>query len=771
MALTKTGPLASKREDRERARTLREEERVRLELEAARRRERAAVAVPAAWLRVRAAGVLAWVLLAACWALAASQFTAGRTSGVVATVLVGLWLHAAAWWLDDPTLTRGAWYAAASLAPAAVLWVVDRRPLAVVVVLATFGAGVAWWVRVVRERRRLHPFAWAAAQLAEAAGDRRELHRILAPARTSSGLPARWYVPKASERRMVTLDDDEDEAEDVDEPAAWRQEKTFDPARVIGAALGMKVAVKVTRGIGVVTVADVSKLATEKRRYDAVLAKHIAGKVTALERGEDGKFERLEFTWPARMADRVTSATYQARVVRTLQSQIGESLTARWNLAKATAVLAPLPPLETRLPRPARDLQNPMKIAFGQQRGGVECIFDLDGTLPHIAIGGGTGAGKTVLARTLLLGLPRPAGAVVEVFPIDPKVIGFLGLDQLPGVHEPADNPKAIVDYLERVRTIMMRRYDDLKAGRVKRTDLVPLVLLIDEGEEMADILTDWWTSGEGKEDWQARRGMEKKPTGTTHPAMKVFLGSVLRLGRAAHVHVIACSQQFSTSWLSTSSRSQFGIRIAVSNLEASTSEMLFGSRIATSGLDGTTPGRAWVSIGRGAVPVEAQIYWTPEIEDGLPDEDRKILHQLGVRLPDDPADLVIPGEVAVDVDQDAGDDHAARGAAVAGIALSPAGDEPSATDDDDHDDVDGGDVAEDLDELTGVETPVLDLADGMRILVDIDGVLTAATVDDVAPDEVDENYLALSYTTDDEVSGVMSLADDELVTVLDESR
>lgn len=826
------------------------EERVQREVRAAAQRERDAVEVPPQWVGVRAAEAAAWVLLVPGAAGVWLAYSRDSIAGMVLVALVTVWAFTAAQWVALPTRERSGGFALAAGAAGLALWLTDRHSAAIALGVISLVGGVAWLARTARARKRVHRFAWAAAQLAEATGDKRALHRILTPAATATGLPARWSVPENSTRRMVSLDDDEDDAD----PAPWSSTNTFDPARVLSTALGAKVAVKVTRGIGLITVAVQSKDAAERKRYDQVLTKFVGGRVTVLERDDDGAFQRLEFTWPAKSADRVTATPYQARIVRTLQSQLGVSLAARWDLKKGFTVLTPLPPLATRLPRPPRNPDKPMQIAFGEQRGGVACIFDMDGTLPHIAIGGGTGAGKTVLARTLLLGLPRLFGKVVEVYPIDPKMIGFLGLDRIPGVHAPADDAESIVLYLELVQAEMMRRYDALKAGTVKRNDLTPLVLLIDEGEEMADILNDWWVSGEGKEDWQRRRNMEKKPTGTTHPAMKLYLGSVLRLGRAARVHVIAASQQFSTAWMSTSSRSQFGIRIAVSNLEASTSEMLFGSRIATTGLDGSTPGRAWVSIGRGAVPVEAQIYWTPEIEEGLNDGDRKILHDLGVRLPDDPADLVIPGELSGDLglsgpaaaaaatahritptpspapvpveapaedgaalvaqaaelvltsqfastamisrklrighaaavavlDQLAAHDVVAEtGDGAFDVLLPPealaalldrlderpavdAGGAPAAAVDIDEDEVD---EQPDVEEFTGEEVSVLELTDGARVLIDVDGVPTPATVQDVAPDDVDEDYLAVTYLTDAGEEGVISVTDDESLLVLD---
>ena len=199
-------------------------------------------------------------------------------------------------------------------------------------------------------------------------------------------------------------------------------------------------------------------------------------------------------------------------------------------------------------------------------------------------------------------------------------------------------------------------RYEYLeKNGPHLRAELNPLILVVDEGEEMVDMLNDWWRSGDGKLDWMQRFGLEKAPTGSTHPVMTAF-GSILRLGREGRVHVILASQQAASSWLSTSSRSQFAVRIALRNLEQSTSMMTFGSLAAVSGLE-NRPGRAWVSVGMGMQPEHAQIYWTPKLAPGINDADREILHGLGILLPDDPGFVDPRARVVVDDEHDDDDE------------------------------------------------------------------------------------------------------------------
>lgn len=464
--------------------------------------------------------------------------------------------------------------------------------------------------------------------------------------------------------------------------------------------------------------------------------------------------KEIIFTWPAAATERVGRVSTQRRLLKALRDSFNdETLTVRLDMSNGIASVAPITPLPDAIDHPPRNKSAPMKVAFGQFRDGTPCIWDLDAPLPHVLIVGGTGGGKTVLLLSILTALPvdRPARAEgqdggVEIWPIDPKRLGLFNLDRIPGARRSATREEAIVDYILTVKDKMDARYAYLEDhGPHLRETLDPIVLVIDEGEEMNEILTSWWKSGEGKEDWKERFDLEKAPTGTTHPAMNA-LGSILRLGREARVHVILASQQAASTWLTTSSRGQFAVRIALRNLEPSTSLMTFGSTIATSGLE-SKPGRAWVSVGMGVNPEHAQIYWTPKISAGLSSKDRGILHGLGIELPDD-------------VDHEIHE----RPALTLVPTLDP--DSHSATEDMPAPDS----QRETFRTLTAVpetyECPAGELEPGMRILVDIDGKAVDATVDDVAIDYDGDDCLTVTYTDDSDEQATMSIPEAETVTV-----
>lgn len=469
---------------------------------------------------------------------------------------------------------------------------------------------------------------------------------------------------------------------------------------------------------------------------------------------ETKAIKEIVFTWPTSATERVGRISTQRRLLTALRDAFNdETLTLRLDMSNATASVTPITPLPDAIDHPPRSKNAPMKVAFGQFRDGTPCIWDLDAPLPHVLIVGGTGGGKTVLLLSILTALPvdRPARAEsqnggIEIWPIDPKRLGLFNLDRIPGARRSATREEAIVDYILTVKDKMDARYAYLEEhGPHLRETLDPIVLVIDEGEEMNEILTSWWKSGEGKEDWKERFDLEKAPTGSTHPAMNA-LGSILRLGREARVHVILASQQAASTWLTTSSRGQFAVRIALRNLEPSTSLMTFGSTIATSGLE-SKPGRAWVSVGMGVNPEHAQIYWTPKISAGLPIHDRNILHSLGIELPDD-------------------DQHEPHERPILTLVPTPepnseATPENRAPAEAHH---------ETIRVLTAVpetyECPAGELEPGARILIDIDGLAVDATVEDVSIDYDAEDCLTITYTDDNGDQATMSIPEAETITV-----
>ena len=128
-------------------------------------------------------------------------------------------------------------------------------------------------------------------------------------------------------------------------------------------------------------------------------------------------------------------------------------------------------------------------------------------------------------------------------------------------------------------------------------------------------------------------------------------------------------------------------------------------------------------------------------------------MHDLGITLPDDPGfvphdDVVqAPAEhgEAEDVAETAGGEDAGRPHLYAVEDSAPIEEET----------------------VRSFELSVSELDVGMDILVDVDGEGVIATVESIDVDLEDQDYLILTYLTEDGERGEVAVPDDEQVTIL----
>jgi FtsK/SpoIIIE family len=756
------------------------------------------LAIPPAWAGIRPLNLVGWVALAGATAVAGYAFTRGDLETEIIAVAAGIWALTLGRWLGHDRAKNGGVFAATAAALTLAAALLARPGLAWTVALVSVVVAVAGMFELRRRRRVARSLVWLAVGLAQKTSDARPVTEILTPRwwrARRSGLPVSWTYPHG-------LTPDEKQLDALEAVATSRTGVktaiTFMPVRALIAERP------------VLPEVEVETPDPEVARLQAPLAKMAPGlRVTSLEYDEDGKFAGLELDWTPEANVRMTSLPFRDRVMRILHQTIKAStdgdpnapkpmIRPIWDVANDRARVVPVPALPNAIPHPPRDPnpKNPWKNAFGQFRDGSLCVWDMNATLPHILIVGGTGGGKTTLMLTLATSTPLTAEIQPMLFAIDPKRVGLRNFHLLPGAQrKAATRPPEFVDVIQQVHDIMDKRLDDVVDEVLDRDSLQPLVLMCDEGEEMALLLNEWWKAGGGKEDWIARMAaagtpITGKPSGQVHPAM-TMLGSILRLGREVRVHVIIASQSALAEWLPTSARGQLAIRIALRNLSTSDSNVIFGTTGAAAGLE-PEAGRAWVQVGMGAPLGQAQIFWTPSIKKGLPEADREILRGRGVTPPDEVPDdgsaleatlpstavavlerpedeFTVPDTVAELLAEDGAPATAPGGSTRSETTPEPAPVLPAVVDDVYDDDDEGGEEESGPDALPPtVPGAVVDLADGDRFLVDTDyGTQAVATVLDVEPDDLDPDCLAVTYELDSGEQGVVSLRDDESVLVV----
>lgn len=157
---------------------------------------------------------------------------------------------------------------------------------------------------------------------------------------------------------------------------------------------------------------------------------------------------------------------------------------------------------------------------------------------PHILIAGTTGSGKSVALNSLLYSAMLEAvesGKDATFTYIDLKMIELVDWRDLPNcakyVDRPEDAPKALQEAVD----AMYARYKQMQKDHLKETDEGHVYIVVDE---LADFVND-------------KQCLERLVT----------LG---RLGRAAHYHLILCTQDPSRATLSASLLQNMTCRVAL---------------------------------------------------------------------------------------------------------------------------------------------------------------------------------------------------------------
>lgn len=598
---------------------------------------------------------------AVCIALAVFAFTRGAVPAELALIAL-----AAASYAFGALLGNGRgwplWGAAAALLAAALWWAV-HPVVAVAVVLAAVAASIAAR-RVLRRREDACRYlAKLTGTLAKATKDDRAPGKIIAPIRgpirptdetrqgAMVGLPIRWHVPA-----HVPVDD------------AARLLVLTSVAEVCKVPTTVRVG---RHHIDVHPAPRDEQEETEERPADverlndAVRAAmgpelHVA----SVEREDDDTLAAFALAWPPTYSLKAENIAVRNRVLKAAGAVLGGAWKADgWDSESGRATFSRMAELPKMIPHPGRNEALSDRVEFATMRNGGTAYMNLSNENPHALIAGTTSTGKTSLMRTLLVSMPANTRASL----VDPKRASMLGLDQLPVVESIATRPETMAAALHDFREEMLHRYELLETRQTTTKQLPPRVIVIDEAEMLFDILDDWWKTEEKdrvKEEHAKRAELRKKqaknglepgetavddmpplpsPTGTRHPGI-VWLKNILQAGRQARMYVIMASQQTDASWLGTSARNQFSLRIAMSNLDQIGSRQVFGTMGAVSGLDGSK-GRAWIGMGSGAIyPDQAQVWWVPELEEGQSPENQAILDRLGLAVE---TDLPLPTQPA----------------------------------------------------------------------------------------------------------------------------
>ncbi|WP_142386876.1 FtsK/SpoIIIE domain-containing protein [Mycobacterium hubeiense] len=223
-------------------------------------------------------------------------------------------------------------------------------------------------------------------------------------------------------------------------------------------------------------------------------------------------------------------------------------------------------------------------------------------TVPHRLIIGPTGSGKTSTIHTFVTQAARAHWAVNIV---DRKNIEYRGFRDWPNVQCVATRIEDQIALIYRMWMLMKQRYEAGESGAARTEDFAPVLLVLDEFTELVKDIAAWYVK------LRATPGLDTKKWPRELP-IEEMVGSILRLGRTARIHVIIGMQRPDVKYVEGENRDNLTGRQSVGRLGRNGADMLWGDYYT-----GTTipPGL----LGRGVAyndhgdPVEVQNFFTPD--------------------------------------------------------------------------------------------------------------------------------------------------------------
>lgn len=180
---------------------------------------------------------------------------------------------------------------------------------------------------------------------------------------------------------------------------------------------------------------------------------------------------------------------------------------------------------------------------------------------PHLLVAGGTGGGKTVLLRTLILALAKVG--VVDV--CDPKQADFVTMADMKAFKgRVAFSVDEIVEQFEKAFVIMMARYKFMNDER-KRLNHKDLKKYYEYGLEPYFLVCDEYNALMSMLDYKQRDRVDSA------------IGNLLLLGRQAGCFAIIAMQKPSREDLGSKLQANINMRLSVGRLDEAGYDIMFG--------------------------------------------------------------------------------------------------------------------------------------------------------------------------------------------------
>lgn len=194
----------------------------------------------------------------------------------------------------------------------------------------------------------------------------------------------------------------------------------------------------------------------------------------------------------------------------------------------------------------------PVPRSYRTPGGRVYKLYQYLSTLPHLLIAGATGSGKSVTLNGIIYAILATRSPFESQFVfIDPKKVELVQYADLPHTIKYASEPSEFSEALDAALRETERRFSLMQAARVKDFDGPHLYVVIDE---LADLMV-------------------------SHKAVTLpQLQRLAQIGRAARVHVIACSQNIMAQTIPTVLKCNFTTILGLRTATAQQSRFLIAA-------------------------------------------------------------------------------------------------------------------------------------------------------------------------------------------------
>ena len=182
--------------------------------------------------------------------------------------------------------------------------------------------------------------------------------------------------------------------------------------------------------------------------------------------------------------------------------------------------------------------------------GAVHNLFEDMAAQPHLLVAGATGSGKSVVINGIVYGLLHKGPAAAGLILIDPKRVELNQYGRVPHCIRYASEPAAMLEALKAAMNITESRYKEMQRSGSRKYTGGDVYVIIDE---LADLMT------------------------TQKKDVLPLLQRLCQIGRAARVHVIACTQCPLAQIIPTPVKVNFDARVALRTRSAQDSRNILG--------------------------------------------------------------------------------------------------------------------------------------------------------------------------------------------------